>query len=167
MKFKEYIKKRWLYCVGFIFIYAIPIVMIVANIKVVNNMDLTPKNSVSLVWVIFGGIYLIFVAKHLKKKILDLKPSAFRSFIGGIASLIPVTILVALIQVVQDLINSIPTLDVAKFGWLIIGSICIGLLVQVLDAFINRKYLYDLEITKLAKQQVEIEKRKEELINEK
>ena len=50
--------------------------------------------------------------------------------------------------------------------WLIIISIIVGLILQIIDSAINRKYLYDIEIEKEAKRSIDVERRKKELIEE-
>ena len=67
---------------------------------------------------------------------------------------------------IQDLINKLPTINIAKSIWLIIFSLVIGLILQVIDSAINKKYLYDLEINKIAKKEVDVETRKQELVKE-
>ena len=66
----------------------------------------------------------------------------------------------------QELINKMPHLDIAKNIWLIIISIIVGLSLQIIDSAINRKYLYDIEIEKEAKRSIDVERRKKELIEE-
>lgn len=164
--FKVYFTKRILYFVGYIFLYIFPATLIIENLFVLKKVEIESEQILSLTWCIAGIIYLIFIAKHFKKKILDLHPSPLKTFLGGIASLIPVTILAAFVQLIQDLINKLPTINIAKSVWTIIFSIAIGLVFQIVDAGINRKYLYDLEINKAAKKEVDIETRKKELIKE-
>lgn len=164
--FKVYFSKRILYFIGYIFLYAFPITLIIENLFVLKKVEIESEQVISLTWCIVGIIYLIFIAKHFKKKILDLHPSPLKTFLGGIASLIPVTILAAFVQLIQDLINKLPTIDIAKSIWTIIFSITIGLVFQIIDSGINRKYLYDLEINKSAKREVDIETRRKELIKE-
>lgn len=164
--FKVYFTKRILYFVGYIFLYIFPATLIIENLFVLKKVEIGSKQVVSLTWCIAGIIYLIFIAKHFKKKILDLHPSPLKTFLGGIASLIPVTILAAFVQLIQDLIIKLPTIDIANSIWTIIFSITIGLVFQIIDAGINRKYLYDLEINKTAKKEVDIETRRKELIKE-
>lgn len=163
---KTYVSKRILYFTSFIFLYIFPLGVIAENILVLKQIEVGTKQIVSFTWCLVGLIYLIFIAKHFKKKILDLKPSPFKTFIGGIISLIPVTILAAFVQLIQDLLNKMPKLDIAKHIWLIIFSICIGLFLQIVDAAINHKYLYDLEIDKEARRIVDCEKRQEQLRKE-
>ena len=67
---------------------------------------------------------------------------------------------------IQDLINKLPTINIAKSIWLIIFSLVIGLILQVIDSAVNKKYLYDLEINKIAKKEVDVETRKQELVKE-
>lgn len=164
--FKVYFTKRILYFVGYIFLYIFPATLIIENLFVLKKVEIGSKQVVSLTWCIVGIIYLIFIAKHFKKKILDIKPGAFKTFLGGLASLIPVTILASFVQLIQDLINKLPTINIAKSIWLIIFSLVIGLILQVIDSAINKKYLYDLEINKIAKKEVDVETRKQELVKE-
>ncbi|MCM1259614.1 MAG: hypothetical protein NC182_01560 [Prevotella sp.] len=163
---KTHISRRILYFSGFIFLYFFPMGLIAENLFVLKKIEMTAKETLSITWCIAGLIYLVFLAKHLKKKILDLKPSPFKTFIGGIVSLIPVTILAAFVQLIQDLLNKMPKLDIAKHIWLIIFSICMGLCLQIVDAAINRKYLYDLEIDKEARKIEDIQRRRDELRKE-
>lgn len=163
---KEYFLKRKLYFIGFIFIYLIPIIMIFENVFEIKEVINDKKIIVSFTWVILGFAYLTFVSKFIGKKINDLKPSPFKSFLIGVVSLIPITVIASLLQVMQELVNKMPHLDVAKNIWLIIISIVVGLVLQIIDSAINRKYLYDIEIEKEAKRSIDVEKRKKELIEE-
>ena len=159
----SYIKKRSLYFIGSIFIYILPIIYISQNINIVTKIKTTPKTTVSMTWAIVGVLYLIFLGKYIRGKIHEMQPRPLKSFFNGISSLIPVSVLGAFINVVQEVINKMPNLDIAKYIWNTILLISVGLLLKILDACINRKYLYNLEISKQAKKQLDIEKRKKEL----
>lgn len=162
-KLLEHIKVRILYYIGALFIYIFPIIYIGQNINIVTQIETTTKTTVSMTWAIVGVLYLIFVAKFIRGKIHEMQPRPLKSFLNGISSLIPVSVLGAFINVVQEVINKIPEINIAQYIWNTILLIGVGLLLQILDAVFNRKYLYDLEITKNAKKQLDIEKKKIEL----
>lgn len=155
------LKKRSLYYLGYIFIYLIPIILIMGNLKTIQAQ----KQALNTTWVIVGIIYLVFFAKFIKSKILALKPCIFKSFMVGLLSLLPVIIITTLIQLVQDLIKDTPHLDIAQWLWYIVTSCLIGLFMQLLDSIVNQKYLTELEIIDLARQQIAIDKKKTELTN--
>lgn len=155
------LKKRALYYLGYIFIYLIPIILIMGNLKTIQAQ----KQALNTTWVIVGIIYLVFFAKFIKSKILALKPCIFKSFMVGLLSLLPVIIITTLIQLVQDLIKDAPKLDIAQWLWYIVTSCLIGLFMQLLDSIVNQKYLTELEIIDLARQQIAIDKKKTELTN--
>lgn len=154
-------RKRILFFFGWIFIYAIPILIIISKISIVKEVK--NVNYVDLVFLVIGGVYLVFISKHIRNKITQMKDGAKKSFYGGITSLIPVIVLTIFVQVFQNIINSLPNIDIAKYLWVIITSIGIGLAMQVLDSVINKDYLYELEVYKTAKKEIDIEKKKEEI----
>lgn len=159
-----HLKRRIIYYIGSIFIYILPIIYIVPNLKVVTTIKQDPHTSASMAWCIIGVLYLIFVSKFIKTKINEMQPRPIKAFIQGITSLIPVTLLGAFINIVQVVINKIPNINIAQYIWNTVLLIGIGLVLQVIDSIINRKYLYDLEIGKEAKRAIDIEKKKNELI---
>lgn len=165
-KILTHIKKRALYFIGCIFIYIFPVIYIAQNINIVTKIETTTKTQVSMTWAIIGTLYLIFVSKFIKNKLHDMQPKPLKTFLNGIASLIPVSILGAFITVVQEVINKLPNIDIAQYIWNTLLLIVSGLSLQILDSVINRKYLYDLEISKQAKKQLDIEKRKDELVKQ-
>lgn len=156
------LKKRALFYTGYLFIYIFPIAIVMSKFHLFSIVKHT--HTLDLTVVFLGLFYLIFLAKFLKKKILTLKPGAFKSFLVGLLSLIPMIILACFIQIIQDLINNMPTIDISKYLWLIIESIGLGLVLQIVDSAFNKQYLYDLEIVKLAQKEADIETLKEELI---
>lgn len=155
------LRRRIFFYFGWIFIYVIPISIICSKFSIITKVKST--NSVDLTFLIIGLFYLVFLSKHFKKKIANLKVGALKSFFSGITSLIPVIILAIFVQMFQNILNEMPTLDVSKYLWLIIESIAIGLLLQIIDAAINVKYLYKLEVYKTAKKEVDVEKEKEKI----
>ena len=163
-KFANHIKRRALYFIGLIFIYFLPIAYVLKNIKIIKTVETTTNTSVSISWCIVGVLYLLFVAKFFRTKISNMQPKPIKTFLQGISSLIPVTVLGAFIHVIQNLINKIPNIDIAQYIWNVVILIATGLCLQIIDSVINRKYLYDLEIAKQAKKQIDIENKKNELI---
>ena len=163
-KLSNHIRKRALYFIGLIFIYILPIAYVLKHIKVITKVETTSTTSVSITWCIVGILYLLFVAKFFRKKISNMQPKPIKTFFQGISSLIPVTVLGAFIHVIQNVINKIPNIDIAQYIWNVVILIATGLCLQIIDSVINRKYLYDLEISKQAKKQIDIENKKNELI---
>ena len=163
-KVSLHIKKRVLYFIGLIFIYILPIAYVLKHIKVITKVEATSTTSVSITWCIVGVLYLLFVAKFFRTKISNMQPKPVKTFLQGISSLIPVTVLGAFIHVIQNVINKIPNVDIAQYIWNVVILIATGLCLQIIDSVINRKYLYDLEISKQAKKQLDIENKKNELI---
>ena len=66
--FKVYFTKRILYFVGYIFLYIFPATLIIENLFVLKKVEIGSKQVVSLTWCIAGIIYLIFIAKHFKRR---------------------------------------------------------------------------------------------------
>lgn len=163
-KLINHIKKRILYYTGSLFIFIFPLINILNNLKVITKIETTTNITVNLTWCFVGLLYLMFVAKFVRNKIHEMQPKPLKTFFNGISSLIPVTILGAFINVVQEAVNKLPTIDIAKHIWDTVLLIAFGLVLQIIDSVINRKYLYDLEIQKEAKKLIDIEKKKEELI---
>lgn len=163
-KFLNHIKRRVLYYTGSIFIFILPLVNVLTNLKIVTKIEASKTVSVNITWCLVGLLYLMFVAKFVRNKIHDMQPKPVKTFLSGLSSLIPVTVLGAFVNVVQELINKLPEVNVAKHIWDTVTLIAVGLILQIIDSVINRKYLYDLEIQKEAKKSIDIEKKKEQLI---
>lgn len=163
-KFIQHIKKRALYYFGSVFVFILPLINILSNLKIITKIETSKTTSVNITWCVVGLLYLMFVAKFVRNKIHEMQPKPIKTFLSGISSLIPVTVLGAFINVIQEVINKLPNIDIAKYIWDTVLLIAFGLVLQIIDSVINRKYLYDLEIQKEAKRSIDIEKKKEELV---
>ena len=87
---KEYLKKRWLYFLGFIFIYIIPLIVVTEKLVKIkadplNNSDI----SFSFFGFILGIVYIVFISKKIKVKINDMKIGFLKTLLVGISNIIP------------------------------------------------------------------------------
>ncbi len=155
---REYLRKRWLYVVSLAITYGCTLALIVE--KMISIKTITSSVAINLTGLIFGLVYLGFVNKRIKKKIMDMKPSPLKTFIGGMNGCIPFAVVGSLLYVTS---NAFDGADVT--AWCICGCIIVGTILQTIEAAVNKDYLYNLEIDELAKKQADIEKRKQELLN--
>lgn len=163
-KLFKHIKRRALYYIGSICIYILPIIYILPKLNIITTIEPEKHTSISVTWCIVGVLYLMFVAKFLRNKIHDMQPKPIKTFLSGITSLIPVTVLGAFISLIEQVINKLPEINISQYIWNTVLLIALGLVLQIIDSVINRKYLYDLEIAKEAKRAIDIENKKQQLI---
>jgi hypothetical protein len=157
---KEYFKKRWLDFIAKIITYGLSLALIIE--KLITIKQITQAVSLSLAGVIVGIIYIAFVAKKIKEKIAELKPSALKVFLKGVEGTIPFMVVGCLLYAASNAFTG-AHLTVFYVG----GCILLGTLLSTLEMAINKKYLYNKEIEELAKKQADIEFRKNKLLKEK
>lgn len=153
---KTYFKKRWLYLLGALFIYIIPVIIIFEAL-----IRIEPKeNDISIPFLGFvaGITYLVFFSKRLNAKIKELKTGALKTFLTGIIGLIPFITVGFLAHLMN---NGFQNFQYAI--WAIVGSMLIGVVFQTLDYLINADYLYELELQKIAVDKIFAEKKELEL----
>ncbi len=159
MNWKDYIKKRWLYGLGFIFVYIIPLIIIFEKVLTIKTTSAdTSKISVSLFGFILGIIYIVFISKKLKVKIQDMKIGAVKTLITGISNIIPFATVGFLAHLIS---NGLGGFDITI--WAICGSMLMGAGLQALDFFLNKDFLYDLELKKIAVEKVLAEKKENDI----
>lgn len=156
---KEFLRKRWLYIVSLVIMYGCTLALIIE--KMISIKTVTSTTAINVTGLIFGLVYLGFVNKKIKKKIADMKPSPFKTFVNGMNGCIPFAVTGCLLYVAS---NAFDGADIT--AWCICGCIIIGTVLQVIDAAVNREYLYNREIDELAKKQADIEHRKAQMLAE-
>lgn len=158
---KEFIHRRWIYCIAFVFNFIIPLVIIGFKVVSVKAESLTPSVSVSFSGMIVGIIYFAFVAKKVKAKVESMEQGALKLFLKGIKGIIPFAVAACIFEVIEK------ALEGAAFtAWCVIACLGIGTLIQMIDWEVNKEYLYAREIDNLAKKEVDIELRKQQLIEQ-
>ena len=159
---KEYLKKRWLYFLGFIFIYIIPLVIVTEKLVKIkadplNNTDI----SFSFFGFILGIVYIVFISKKIKVKINDMKIGFLKTLLVGISNIIPFATVGFLAHLIS---NGLSGFNITI--WAICGSMLIGSSLQALDFFLNKDFLYDLELKKIAVEKVLAEKKEQDIRDE-
>ena len=152
----DYIKKRWLYYLSYLFIFVLPAAMII--VKTFSIEPNTDKVTISLLGFIIGIVFVFFVAKKIKAKFKDTKPSAFKIIITYFLNIIPFLTIGFLIVLVE---NALKRFDITI--WMVSASIFIGGVMQAIEFVMNKKFLYDLRIEELAREEVDIKKKRIEL----
>ena len=156
---KDYLKKRWLYIVGFLFIYIAPLIVILE--KVIRMKPATDSQvgvSVSMVGFIIGLTYIVFISKRIKIKINEMKIGAGKTLVTGISNIIPFITVGFLAHLIS---NGLSGFDFTI--WLICGLMVLGTFFQTLDFILNRDYLYDQELIKIAVEKVLAEDKEQEI----
>lgn len=155
----EYFKKRWLYYVSLIFIFLIPLAMIIE--KFIRMEPVKKYAEFSLTGFILGVIYIAFLSKKIKKKLEEMKYGVLKIFLTGISNIIPFLTVGFLIVLVESTLKGF---NITVFAICI--SMFIGTIIQIIEFIINRQFLYNQKIEELAREQVDIELKKKELLAE-
>ena len=159
---KEYLKKRWLYFLGFIFIYVIPLIVVIEKLVKIKNDPLNNTDiSFSFFGFILGIVYIVFISKKIKVKINDMKIGFLKTLLVGISNIIPFATVGFLAHLIS---NGLSGFNITI--WAICGSMLIGSSLQALDFFLNRDFLYDLELKKIAVEKVLAEKKEQDIRDE-
>ena len=159
---KEYLKKRWLYFLGFIFIYIFPLIIVTEKLVKIKNDPLNNTDiSFSFFGFILGIVYIVFISKKIKTKINDMKIGFLKTLLVGISNIIPFATVGFLAHLIS---NGLSGFNITI--WAICGSMLIGSSLQALDFFLNRDFLYDLELKKIAVEKVLAEKKEQDIRDE-
>ena len=159
---KEYLKKRWLYFLGFIFIYVIPLIVVIEKLVKIKNDPLNNTDiSFSFFGFILGIVYIVFISKKIKVKINDMKIGFLKTLLVGISNIIPFATVGFLAHLIS---NGLSGFNITI--WAICGSMLIGSSLQALDFFLNKDFLYDLELKKIAVEKVLAEKKEQDIRDE-
>lgn len=152
----EYFKKRWLYYFSLIFVFLIPLAIIIE--KFVMMEPVKKYAQFSLGGFILGLVYIFFVAKKLRAKISDMKPSAVKILLTGISNLIPFLTVGFLVVLVESTLKGF---NITVFA--ICGSMLLGTFLQAIEFAINKRFLYGLEIEKKAREKFDVDRKIKEL----
>lgn len=156
---KEYIKKRWLYFIAIAFTFIVPLVILFEGIFTIKKVD--EKITLQLSGLIVGMVYLGVVLKFFYKKIILMKPSIRKIILEKSTLIAPFLIVACLVYLVERVLQGFD-----YYLAMVCGSMVIGMLLEVIEFAINRKFLYKLRIYEMAKEQVDIEKEKKKLEEE-
>lgn len=155
----QYFKKRWLYYLSFAFIYALPGVIILLKLVTIKSNE--HDVSISFSGFVLGLVYIAFIAKKVKAKIVDMKPGAAKILIRYVSNIIPFLTVGFLVVLVKKALNSFDYTI-----WAICASMFVGALIQAVEWIVNKRFLYSLEIDELAKKAVDVEMKKKQLMKE-
>ena len=153
---KEYFKKRWLYFVSIAFTFLIPLVIVFEGVINVKKVDSTVSLQIS--GLIVGLVYLVAVLKFFRKKIIALKPGVLKILLEKSALITPFIIVACLVALVEKAL-----LGFDYYLWMVCGSMFLGMLIEVIEFIINKKFLYKLRIYELAKEKYDTDKQYKEL----
>lgn len=156
---KEYLKKRWLYFIAVAFTFIIPLVILLEGIFTIKKGD--EKVTLQLSGLIVGMVYLGVVLKFFYKKIILMKPSVRKIILEKSTLIAPFLVVACLVYLVERVLQGFD-----YYLAMVCGSMAIGMLLEVIEFAINRKFLYRLRIYEMAKEQVDIEKEKKKLEEE-
>lgn len=156
--FKETIKKRWLLVIAYFFQIVIPIALI---IELILELKQTAVTKIPAFVLILGLLYIGFFSKIVNEKIKKLKEGAFKIFVSEINYLVPFGVVTLIIYLVEHLFDGF-----YKWCLVICGCIFFGTLLKLIEYAINKEYIHKKKINSLALEQIEIEKAKQELLEE-
>lgn len=158
---KEFLTHRWALCIALVFNFVLPLVVIGVKVFTINAEMLTPTVSVSFGGMIVGIIYFAFIAKKVKRKVEDMEQGVSKIFLTGVQGILPFVVAAFVFKVIEKALQGASTT-----AWIVAALLAMGSLWQMFDWSLNKEYLYAKEIDKLARQQAEIELRKEQLIRQ-
>lgn len=157
---KEYFKKRTLYFTSFILIYFIPSILILTKLL---QVDYSKSSAVkwNMAFLIVAIVMLFVILRFLNKKIKELKPSCVKPLITGLRDILPFVCLATLSYIIEKALEGINITI-----YCVIGSMAIGYIMQSIEHVINKQFLYEYELQKMAKEDVDREKYKEKIKEE-
>lgn len=157
---KEYFKKRTLYFSSFILIYFIPAILIFTKLLQVDY-DKTPLVKWNIGMFVVALIFIFVFLKFINKKIKEMKPNAFKPIIIGIRDILPFAAVAGLAYVIE-----IALTEINVTLYCVMGCMAVGYIMQSVEMMINKKFLYEWELQKLAKEDVDREEYKEKIKKE-
>ncbi len=155
---KERLKKRWLYAISLLFIILIPIILIVSKGFSIEKTKMNSKIEINFGIIIVGIVYLIVFAKKIKENVAKMIPGIAKSIINGINTIIPFIILACFVYLIENALSKTTTTI-----WCIVLSMVIGVVIQCIDYGVNKRYLYEYELYRLARQDLDKEAYKQKL----
>lgn len=157
---QEYFKKRTLYFTSFILIYFIPSILILTKLITVDY-EKSPLVKWNIAFFVIALIMMFVILRFLNKKIKELKPSALKPIFTGIRDVLPFVCVATLSYVIETALKGF---NVTLYC--IIGCMSVGYIMQSIEMIINKKFLYEWELQKMAKEDVDREQYKEKIKNE-
>lgn len=151
---KELIKKRWLLGLSFFLIYIVPLAIILEKTVIIKRSE--TNVSIHFMAFIFGLLYIAFISKKAKTKLEKMKFGFFKSFLSGLNSLTAIITVSLLVHIVIVALNGFHVTM-----WVITGSMFLGVLIQAIEAAINKELIYDIELYEIAKKEVDLEDKKD------
>jgi hypothetical protein len=155
-RFKAQLKKRWLYYVGAVFVYLLPLLMIIEKLFAIRHTE----NDVTLqaCGFVFGIIFIFALGKKVREAIKKMKYGATREFCSNLVFIIPFATVGFLVYLV---VNALQDFDTTAMYICI--SMAFGAIMRTVDAAINKTYLRRLRIYEIAKEKVDTEKEEERI----
>lgn len=156
---KELIKKRWLLGLSYLFLYIAPLAIILEKTVIIKRSE--TNVSIHFIAFIVLLIYVSFVSKKAKAKLEKLKFGFFKTLLSGLNALIPIITVSLLVHIV---IVALDGFHVTM--WVITGSMSFGVMIQAVEALINKELIYELKLYELAKEKVDLEEKEEQIRQE-
>ena len=157
---KEYFKKRILYFSSFILIYFFPAMLIFGKLLQVDY-EKSPLVKWNIGMFVVALVFVLVFLKFINKKIKEMKPNAIKPIITGIRDILPFVAIAGLAYVVETALQGV---NVTLYC--VIGCMAVGYVMQSIEMVINKKFLYEWELQKLAKEDVDREEYKEKIKKE-
>lgn len=151
---KELFKKRWLYYLGLVFFWIIPIAMVLEKTITIENKG--KSVSVSAIGFILGLIYLVAFRKKVKTYLQKKDFGFTQKFLLCLSEIVPFAVVACIVYLVM---NALKGFDMTM--WLVCASMVIGSLMMAIEHEINKILLYELELWKEAKRDVDKDSMKE------
>jgi MFS family permease len=157
-RFKAVLKKRWLFYVGAVFVYLLPLLMIIEKTVTIEPNKSNSKISINLAGFIIGLVYLIAFSKKAREVIKKLKTGFIQKLLSGFNFMMPILMVTCMVYLA---INALQGFDATL--WYIVISMAIGVLIQAVEVEINKSYLRRLRIYEIAKEKVDTAKEEERI----
>lgn len=157
---KEYFKKRLLYFSSFILIYLVPAILIFTKLLQVDYEE-SPLVKWNIGMFVVAFVFLIVFLKFLNGKLKAMKPNAIKPIFTGVRDILPFVIVACLAYVIETAASGI---NVTLYC--VIGSMAVGYCMQSIEMVVNKKFLYEWELQKMAKEDLDREEYKEKIKTE-
>jgi hypothetical protein len=151
---KELFKKRWLYVLGWVFFWVIPALMIGEKTFAIENKG--KSVSISLAGFIIGLAFLGLFAKRFREWMKKKDIGFISVLILRITDIIPFAVIACMIYLAMNALTGFDTT-----AWLVCLSMVFGSFMMAIECEINKQLIYELELYKEAKREVDKDNMKE------
>lgn len=154
---KEYFRKRVLYFSSFILIYFVPAILIFTKLMQVDYSE-SPLVKWNIGMFVVALIFVFVFLKFINKKLKEMKPNAIKPLILGIRDILPFAAVAGLAYVIETALTGV---NITLYC--VMGCMAVGYCMQSIDMIINKKFLYEWELQKLAKEDLDREEYKDKI----